>query len=63
MSQTRNSFRVAIRRFDPFSAAIEKQWAAFQAAEGIDLQLEAEPLDLHPLYESYFEQDGLKRGE
>ena len=49
MSQTRNSFRVAIRRFDPFSAAIEKQWAAFQAAEGIDLQLEAEPLDLHPL--------------
>lgn len=63
MSQTRKSFRVAIRKFDPFASAIAKQWAIFQAAEGIDLTLEAEELDLHPLYASYFEQEGLKRGD
>jgi multiple sugar transport system substrate-binding protein len=55
-------FRVAIRKFDPFAAAIAKQWAAFQAAEGVDLTLEAIELDLHPLYESYFDLEGLKGG-
>src|SRR5687768_12568652 len=62
MSQKRQSFRVAIRKFDPFAAAIAKQWAAFQATERVDLQLEAEELDLHPLYASYFEQEQLKQG-
>jgi multiple sugar transport system substrate-binding protein len=62
MSQTRKSFRVAIRKFEPFAAAIAKQWAAFQAAEGVDLRLEAEELELHPLYASYFEQEQLKQG-
>ncbi len=55
-------FRVAIRKFDPFAAAIAKQWAAFQVAEGVGLALEAVELDLHPLYESYFDLEGLKGG-
>ncbi len=63
MGQIRKTFRVAIRKFDPFTAAIAKQWAAFQQAEGVDLQLEAVELDLHPLYASYFEQQALKRGD
>ncbi len=63
MSQMRKTFRVAIRKFGPFAAAIAKQWAAFQQVEGISLQLEAVELDLHPLYESYFDQEALKRGE
>lgn len=57
------TFRIAVRKFDPFATALTKQWAAFQAAEGVDLALEAVELDLHPLYASYFEQEGLKQGE
>jgi multiple sugar transport system substrate-binding protein len=34
----------------------------FQEQEGVDLKLEAEALDLHPLYETLFEQEGLRRG-
>lgn len=62
MADRSKTFRVAIRKFDPFESAIEKQWAAFKAAEGIDLTLETEALDLHPLYESYFENEDLARG-
>lgn len=63
MSQREEKFRIAIRKFDPFAAAIARQWAAFQAAEGVRLTLEAVELDLHPLYASYFEQEGLKQGD
>lgn len=56
-------FRIAVRRFGPFESAIRKQWASFQAAEGIDLELRAEALDLDPLYATLFEHDGLRRGE
>lgn len=57
-----NTFRVAIRRFAPFEAAIEKQWASFQAATGCPLRLEWESLDLNPLVDSLFAQCGLKDG-
>ena len=43
------TFRVAIRRFPPFEAAIAKQWADFQATTGCALHLEYESLDLNPL--------------
>lgn len=56
------TFRVAIRKFAPFEAAIRKQWTAFQAATGTHLQLETQALDLHPLYDSYFGREDLKRG-
>ncbi len=62
MPQSRNTFRVAIRKADIFDAAIARQWAEFQAAEGIDLQLQTESLDLHSLYDSYFVQADLQRG-
>jgi len=63
MTNKRNTFRVAIRKFDPFASAIQKQWHNFQAAEGGDLELDGVSLDLHPLYNSLFEQGGLKNGE
>ena len=62
MSNRNQTFRVAIRKFDPFESAIKKQWASFAQAEGLDLELETVSLDLHPLYESYFEQEDLKNG-
>jgi len=59
----RNTFRVAIRQFDPFASAIQKQWDSFCKKSGVTLQLEAIELDLHPLYETLFEKEGLKKGE
>ncbi len=62
MTARQETFRVAIRRFDPFAAAIEKQWAAFQEKTGCPLRLEAESLDLNPLVESLFTSNGLRNG-
>lgn len=54
--------RIAIRKFGPFESAIQKQYAAFQAATGCPMQLEFESLDLNPLYETLFTSQGLKNG-
>jgi multiple sugar transport system substrate-binding protein len=56
------TFRVAIRRFPPFEAAVAKQWASFQDETGCPLRLEWESLDLNPLVESLFTRGGLKDG-
>ena len=57
------TFRVAVRKFGPFESAIAKQWASFEAAAATGLQLEAVPMDLHPLAESLFDRDGLRNGD
>jgi multiple sugar transport system substrate-binding protein len=59
----RNSFRVAVRKFDPFESAIRKQWECFagQCASGLTLDLVA--MDLHPLYGALLEDNGLQRGD
>lgn len=59
----KTAFRIAIRQFDPFASAIQKQWDSFCEASHVDLTLEAIELDLHPLYETLFENEGLKKGE
>ncbi len=61
-TQRQDVFRIAIRRFDPFESAIRKQWASFQQATGCPLALEYESLDLNPLVESLFTNDGLRDG-
>lgn len=63
MPDRARSFRVAIRRFPPFADAIAQQWAAFEAEHQTGLRLEAESLDLNPLVESLFAEEGLKRGD
>jgi multiple sugar transport system substrate-binding protein len=57
-----DTLRIAIRKFEPFAAAIERQWAEFQAASGCSLRLEAESLDLNPLVDALFTRGGLKDG-
>jgi multiple sugar transport system substrate-binding protein len=57
------SFRIAVRKFDPFESAIRKQWNAFEAVEQTGLTLEAEAFDLIPLTETLFEREGLLRGD
>ena len=49
-----NVFRVAVRAFPPFEAAIRKQWESFESRARTGLKLEAVPLDLHPLHEALF---------
>ncbi|MCG8388914.1 MAG: extracellular solute-binding protein [Cytophagales bacterium] len=58
-----DTFRIAVRRFDPFESAIEKIWEAFCRETGCPLELEAVPMDLHPLYDSLFMEKGLKNGD
>jgi multiple sugar transport system substrate-binding protein len=57
------SFRVAVRKFEPFERSLEKQWDLFAQRYRTSLQLEVIPLDLHPLHESLFAHRGLKSGE
>lgn len=57
-----DTLRVAIRRFDPFAAAIRRQYESFQAATGCPLRLETESLDLVPLRQTLFTDGGLRDG-
>ncbi|MFY0628341.1 MAG: extracellular solute-binding protein [Reichenbachiella sp.] len=56
--------RIAVRKFDPFESALQKQWEAFCQSTGCTLTLEAIPMDLHPLYEATLgKEDGLVKGK
>lgn len=57
------SFRIAVRHFAPFEAAIQAQWDAFEAAARTGLTLDAVPLDLHPLEQSLFDSGGMANGD
>ncbi|HJY05168.1 MAG TPA: extracellular solute-binding protein, partial [Bryobacteraceae bacterium] len=57
------SFRIAVRKFDPFESAVRKQWTAFEANARTGLVLDAQAFDLHPLVETLFTADGLRRGD
>jgi multiple sugar transport system substrate-binding protein len=61
--RSRDTFRIAIRKFEPFESAIRKQWMAFESQTRTGLRLESEAFDLHPLQQSLFGQQGLSRGE
>ena len=63
MTNRNQQFRIAIRKFDPFESAIDKAWDAFSKQESLNLELVTESLDLPPLEEALFEQDGLKNGD
>jgi multiple sugar transport system substrate-binding protein len=57
------SLRVAIRKFPPFERAIEQQFASFKRTTGCPLELDAHALDLNPLVDALFTNNGLKNGE
>ena len=59
----RATFRIAVRNYAPFEAAIQKQWTSFCAVTGCTLQLEAESFDLLPLHDTLFARRGLVLGE
>ena len=55
-----SAFRVAIRAFPPFESAIRKQWESFESRARTGRELEAVPLDLHPLHAALFGRSGEK---
>ena len=44
-------FRLAVRKFAPFEAHLQKLWAAYCAHSGCRLPAEFVALDLHPLHQ------------
>jgi multiple sugar transport system substrate-binding protein len=60
---SRNTFRIAVRKYGPFESAIAKQWASFEAEAKIGLALEAIAMDLHPLEETLLTNNGMSNGE
>ena len=62
LESRRGVFRVAIRKFDPFEAAIRERWASFCNLSGCGLQLEAEAFDVNELHGALFARGGLRGG-
>jgi multiple sugar transport system substrate-binding protein len=56
------TLRIAVRRFDAFDSAIQKQFADFARTRGEDVRLEFVSLDLNPLHEDLFVRRGLADG-
>jgi len=56
-------FRIAVRKFDPFESAMQKQWENFEGSASTGLTFDPVAFDLHPLAGALFEQQGLIRGE
>jgi multiple sugar transport system substrate-binding protein len=63
MAIRERTFRIAVRKFEPFEISLARQWDIFEQRHGTSLQLEAIPLDLHPLHESLFSNRGLQLGD
>lgn len=55
--------RIAVRRFAPFEAAMQKVWDKYCLHSGCTLQAELVPLDLHELHETTLKNNGLKNGD
>lgn len=56
------TFRIAVRKFDPFESAIPRQWRIFDLAARTGLQLELAVLDLESLHHQLFTESGLATG-
>lgn len=63
MKAPRDTFRIAIRKFEPFETALRERWASFSASSGCPLRLEAEALEVRDLHAALFGCGGLKRGD
>ncbi len=58
-----DTLRIAVRRFDAFDSAIERQWSDYVTSTGSKATLEYESLDLNPLVDRLFTSNGLKNGD
>ncbi|MEC3907851.1 extracellular solute-binding protein [Tamlana sp. 2201CG12-4] len=59
-----DKFRIAVRKFGPFETAIEKIWKSFCEETGCTKELEAVPMELHPLFDATIgKEKGLVKGD
>src|SRR5690625_581552 len=54
--------KIAVRKFDPFESALQKQWNAFRKNTGCEIDLQAVPMELPELHQEILIQEGLKNG-
>ena len=57
------SFRIAVRKFAPFEAAIRAQWSAFEEAAHTGFLLDLVALELPELEDALFTRRGMSSGE
>lgn len=57
------TFKIAVRKFAPFEAAIHKFWDQYCKVSGCQLSLETVVMDLHELYDRTINQKGLANGD
>ncbi|WP_431291600.1 hypothetical protein [Pedobacter sp. P26] len=57
------TFRIAVRKFEPFETAMQKFWDQYCTISGCTLKLELVVMDLHELYDSTITQKGLAKGD
>ena len=58
----KHTLRIAVRKFGPFEATMDKLWTRYCALSGCRLQAEFIAMDLHELHESTLVNGGLKNG-
>lgn len=57
------TFRIAVRKFAPFEAAMQKFWEQYSLSSGCTLKLDMVVMDLHELYDNTITQKGLANGD
>ncbi len=62
MRNKQDCLRIAVRKFDPFESALQKQWSAFCDQTGCNLQLQAVPMELPELHQKTLAEGGLLEG-
>ncbi|WP_231463800.1 extracellular solute-binding protein [Pedobacter sp. Leaf132] len=58
-----NTFKIAVRKFAPFEAAMQDFWTKYCKFSGCKLELEMVVMDLHELYENTITKKGLANGD
>ncbi|WP_435138186.1 extracellular solute-binding protein [Formosa sp. A9] len=59
-----NTFKIAVRKFEPFETTIQKLWTAFCDETGCTLKLEAVALGLNPLHNALLgKEHGMSKGD
>lgn len=62
-SRRLQTFRIAVRKFPPFEAAIRAQWSAFEEVADTGLLLDLVALELSELEDALFTSRGMSSGE
>lgn len=63
MPNPQETFRIAVRKFAPFEAAMQKFWDKYCQFSGCKLKLDMVVMDLHELHEATLANNGLANGD